>query len=106
LMLLQPEFVTRGMIDDALASVLKKGKVDPETAGKVRLETLHEGTAAQSLHIGPYADEAPTIVALHEFAKSSGYRLRGKHHEIYMSDPGRVAPEKMKTIVRHPLEKL
>lgn len=103
-MILQPDFVTRAMIDHALAAAVEKGKVDPETAKKVRLETLEEGTSGQVLHIGPYADEPPTITTLHEFVESEGFRLRGKHHEIYMSDPRRVAPEKMKTIIRHPVE--
>ncbi len=85
---------------------MTKGKVDSETAAKVRLETLREGTSAQVLHIGPYADEAPTIAGLHEFVETCGYRLRGKHHEIYMSDPRRVGPEKIKTIVRNPVEKV
>ncbi|MCK4513649.1 MAG: GyrI-like domain-containing protein [Spirochaetaceae bacterium] len=103
-MILQPDFVSVTMVDDALASAVQKGKIDPETATKVRLETLREGTSAQVLHIGPYADEAPTIASLHGFVEASGYRLRAKHHEIYMSDPRRVAPEKMKTIIRHPVQ--
>ena len=105
LMILQPELVSTAMVDCALASALDKGKINSETAAKVRLETLREGISAQVLHIGPYADEAPTIASLHEFVQTSGYRLRGKHHEIYLSDPRRIAPEKMKTILRHPVEK-
>ena len=103
-MILQPDFVSATMVDDALASAVQKGKIQSDTTAKVRLEKLTEGTAAQVLHIGPYADEAPTIAGLHEFVRASGYRLRAKHHEIYMSDPRRVAPEKMKTIIRHPVE--
>jgi len=106
LMILQPELVSTAMVDCGLASALDKGKIDSETAAKVRLETLREGTSAQVLHIGPYADEAPTIAGLHAFVEASGCRLRGKHHEIYMNDPRRVAPEKMKTLLRHPVEKV
>jgi len=105
-MILQPELVSRTMVDCGLASALDKGKIDSDAAAKMRFETLREGTAAQVLHIGPYADEGPTIAGLHAFVAASGYRLRGKHREIYMSDPRRVAPEKMKTIIRHPVEKV
>ena len=62
-----------------------------------------EGRAAQLLHIGPYADEAPNIEKLHAFIAESGLANRGRHHEIYLSDPSRVAPEKMKTIIRQPV---
>jgi hypothetical protein len=71
---------------------------------RLRLETLEEGLSAQILHVGPYADEAPTIAALHDFIEAEGHRRRGKHHEIYLSDPRRAAPEKLKTIIRQPVE--
>ena len=103
-MVMQPEWITQTMVDDALADGVSKGKVDPETAKLVRLEVLHDGRAAQVLHIGPYEAEAPTIQALHTFVDEKGLKLRGKHHEIYMGDPRRVAPEKLKTIIRHPVE--
>jgi hypothetical protein len=104
-MILQPEWITSDTVSDALADAVKKGKVDAETAAKVRLATLEEGLSAQVLHIGPYDAEPPTIQALHGFVEEQGYRLRGKHHEIYLSDPRRVEPERMKTIIRHPVEK-
>ena len=104
-MILQPEWITPEMVRGALADAVEKGKVDHATAAKVRLTTLEEGLSAQILHIGPYDTEPPTIRALHSFVEEQGYRLRGKHHEIYMSDPRRVAPEKMKTIIRHPVER-
>ena len=69
----------------------------------VRLEKLREGRAAQILHIGPYSAEGPTIERLHRFVEEQGLRLRGRHHEIYMGDPRRAAPEKLKTIIRHPV---
>ena len=59
--------------------------------------------AAQIMYIGPYADEAPTIAALHAFVEEQGYELRGRHHEIYLGDPRRTAPERLKTVIRHPV---
>ena len=68
----------------------------------LRLEAFREGKAMQTLYLGPYADEGPTIAALHEAIADAGHKLRGKHHEIYMSDPRRTAPAKLKTIIRQP----
>lgn len=65
---------------------------------------MTEGLCAQIMHTGPYRDELPTIATLHEFIEASGRTPRGKHHEIYLSDPRRTAPEKMKTILRQPVE--
>jgi len=72
-------------------------------AARVRLERFAEGLAAQIMHVGPYADEAPTIAALHAFVEEQGYALRGRHHEIYLGDPRRTAPERLKTVLRHPV---
>ena len=72
-------------------------------AGLVRLERFAEGKAAQVMHIGPYAEETPTIALLHEFVAEQGYHLRGRHHEIYLGDPRRTAPERLKTVIRHPV---
>ena len=55
------------------------------------------------MHVGPYSEEAPTIAAMHTFAESAGYKLVGKHHEIYLSDPRRTAPEKLRTVLRQPV---
>jgi hypothetical protein len=103
MMILQPEAVTQEMVDEALAQTAKKK--NPPALDKVRLEILHEGASAQIMHIGPYADEAPTISKIHQFIAENGRRPRGKHHEIYLSDPQRAAPEKMKTVIRQPFEK-
>jgi hypothetical protein len=62
-----------------------------------------EGLAAQILHVGPYAEEWPAVAGLHGFIKSRGYQLRGNHHEIYLRDPRRCAPEKLQTIIRQPI---
>ena len=75
-------------------------------AGLVRLERFAEGQAAQIMHIGPYAEEAPTIARLHDFAAAQGYELRGRHHEIYLGDPRRTAPERLKTVLRHPVRRV
>lgn len=103
-MILQPDWITKPMVDDALKNGVEKGKIGPDVAKLLRLERLEEGKAAQVLHIGPYDAEEPTIDRLHQFVADRGLTLRGKHHEIYMSDPRRVAPEKMKTIIRHPVQ--
>jgi hypothetical protein len=104
MMVMQPDFVTAELIDSA-KKLLTAKKPDLDL-GKVRYDTIDEGLSAQILHIGPYAEEGPTIEKLHGYVEAEGYRLRGKHREIYMSDPRRVAPEKLKTIIRHPVEKI
>lgn len=101
MMIMQPEWVTRDLVTE-LAEGLARRKPLAAMA-KVRLEEYSEGLAAQILHIGPYAAEWPTIERLHSFVRESGYELYGKHHEIYLSDPRRAAPEKLKTILRHPV---
>jgi hypothetical protein len=69
----------------------------------VRLERYAEGRAAQILHRGPYSEEGPTVEALHRFIEDRGLTLSGKHHEIYLGDPRRTAPEKLRTIIRQPV---
>lgn len=99
-MLLEPPVVTRKMFEEAVKQLRERR--NPPGLDKVRLETWKEGKAAQILHIGPYAAERPTIERVHAFILENGYRLTGKHHEIYMGDPRRSAPEKLKTVVRQP----
>lgn len=72
---------------------------------KIRLEFFEEGLVAQIMHIGPYADEQPNIEKVHAYAAEQGYKQGGKHHEIYLGDPRRAKPEKLKTILRHPLQR-
>ena len=101
MLIAQPDHVSAGHVAGAIEHAATKKKLDG--AGAVRLERWAEGRAAQLLHSGPYSDEAPTIDKLHTFIAEAGMSLRGKHHEIYLSDPSRVAPEKLKTIIRQPV---
>ena len=101
MLIAQPDHVEPVHVAEAIDHAATKKKLD--AASSVRLERWEEGTAAQLLHIGPYAEEAPNIERLHDFITGSQMSLRGRHHEIYLSDPSRVAPEKMKTIIRQPV---
>jgi hypothetical protein len=101
-LMLQPEPVTKAHVDKAIDELRKKR--NPAALSKIRFEPFDEGLAVQVMYIGPWADEKPTIEMLHAFAKEKGYTLRGKHHEIYLSDPRRTAPEKLKTVIRQPVE--
>jgi hypothetical protein len=103
-MILQPDHITPEMFQEALEQVRKKRGDSPALA-KLRLERFHEGLSMQIMHIGPYAEEPRTIEKMMVFARENDYRLRGKHHEIYLGDPRRARPEKLKTILRHPIER-
>lgn len=100
-MIMQPEYVTRAFVDEALREV--EEKKSPPALSKTRFESYDEGLAVQIMHIGPYSEEAPTIEKLHTFAREKGHQLRGKHHEIYLSDPRRTAPDRLKTVIRQPV---
>jgi len=102
LMIMQPEFVPGDLFDEAVEQVEKKK--NPPALSKIRFEPFYEGMSVQMMHIGPYGDEGATIRKLHKFAEERGYVLAGKHHEIYLSDPRRTAPEKLKTIIRYPVK--
>jgi hypothetical protein len=103
ILIVLPDIVAKKDVGAAVAAAKKKAKFPgfPE----VRFEKFAEGKAAQIMHVGPYATEGPTIERLHRFADEQGYMLRGKHHEIYLGDPRRSSPEKLRTIIRHPVEK-
>ena len=101
-MIMQPDQVTQDLLEDALANATAKKSLP--AAAKLRLERFREGLAAQVMHIGPYDAEGPTIKRLHELIAESGRTRRGKHHEIYLSDPRRCAPEKLRTIIRQPVD--
>ncbi|MDX1765661.1 MAG: GyrI-like domain-containing protein [Candidatus Saccharimonadales bacterium] len=98
-----PDFVTAAYFEEIVDAVCKqKGS---EIFRKARLEKYHEGHAVQLMHIGPYDQETENIQRMHDFAESEGYQLHGRHHELYMNDPRRVAPDKVKVILRHPVKK-
>jgi hypothetical protein len=101
LMIMQPELVTEEKVQQAIEQV--REKKDPVSLSLVRFETFREGKAAQTMHIGPFSEEGPAIEKVHAFIEENGCRRRGKHHEIYLSDVRRAAPEKWKTIVRQPM---
>jgi hypothetical protein len=101
-MIMQPEYVTAELFQEALRQVRKKKDL-PVLSG-MRFESFREGQAAQILYFGPYSDEGPTIERIHRFILEQGRRLRGRHHEIYLSDPRRTAPAKLKTIIRQPFD--
>lgn len=101
-MILVPDTVSPTMFDEAVASVARKKA--PARIGDVRLACLDEGQCVQTLHVGSYDDEAPTLTALHDrFLPDHGLRPTGRHHEIYLSDPRRVEPARLRTILRQPV---
>jgi hypothetical protein len=100
-MIVQPEFIAQAEVDAAFEQVRKRK--NPAALDRVRLETLTEGASAQVLYLGPFANEGPTIQRMHDFIHAAGKEPRGKHHEIYLSDSRRTAPEKLKTILRQPM---
>ncbi len=104
LMILQPDCVTPGLTAEIVATVVKKKA--PQAAA-LRLETLHEGLSMQKMHIGPYANEWQSLRHLHEeILPEQGLVEDGRHHEIYMSDARRTAPERMRTILRQPVRRV
>jgi hypothetical protein len=95
--------VTPQIFDDAVAEVRRK-KGDSNALSRLRFERWREGRCAQIMHIGPYAEERPTIERLHAFISEQGLRQRGAHHEIYLGDPRQGDPAKLKTVLRQPVE--
>ena len=102
LLMLQPDHITYAMFEVAVEQAAAK-RPNP-VLQQMRLERWQEGLSIQIMHIGPYADEPRTIEMMDAFAAAGGYRKRGRHHEIYMGDPRRAAPAKLKTILRQPVE--
>lgn len=107
-MIRQPEFVTPRVLDQARA-VLHRKKPELDLP-RARLETVTEGLCAQVMHVGPYDDEPAALDRLDRFIREAGYRLdlsdSRRHHEIYLGDPRRTAPEKLRTVLRHPIAPL
>ncbi|MBI5890082.1 MAG: GyrI-like domain-containing protein [Nitrosomonadales bacterium] len=100
-MIAQPPLITQAMVDTAIAEVRKKK--NPASLSKLRFEACTEGSCAQLMHIGPFSEEGPSIERLHRFIESGGRKLRGKHHEIYLSDIRKADPSKWKTVIRQPM---
>ncbi len=103
----QPDFVSAEVFNAAKATLAKK-KPGLDVS-KARLETIAEGLCVQVMHVGSYDDEPATVAALDGFAAENGYAVdmsgARRHHEIYLSDPRKVAPEKLKTVLRHPVRR-
>jgi hypothetical protein len=103
MMIMQPGIVTQQLFSQAISEAMKKKGQSALT--KLRLDNFHEGMSAQIMYFGAYADEGPTISRLHQFIQDNGYERAGKHHEIYLGDPRRSAPEKLRTVIRQPMQK-
>jgi hypothetical protein len=103
LMIRTPEIVDRGELKRAAKTLREKGKA--AEADQVKLESICEKTCVQMLHVGPYDRECETISEMLQFAEQEGYRGHGRHHEIYLSDPRRVPPDRLRTILRMPVRK-
>jgi hypothetical protein len=104
LMIPLPSVVRQADFVKAVAGASEKKNASP-ALHLLRREVLKEGLCAQILHKGPYANEKPTIEKLHAFIREQGLAFAGSHHEIYLSDPNRSAPAKMKTIIRQPVKR-
>ena len=102
-----PDFVTKADFDWAVSEATAKKKTD---FSKAEFLSVNEGLCVQCMHIGPYNDEPATVALMHEFMEQQGYRLditdARRHHEIYLSDARKTAPEKLKTVIRHPIAKV
>jgi hypothetical protein len=107
LMILVPEIITPAIFEEALAQMREK-KGDLPGYARLRLDSFEEGPCVQTMHIGPYAAELETLEKMQAFIAENGYRdlvgNGGKHHEIYLGDPRKAAPEKLKTVLRHPVK--
>ena len=108
-MIMQPDLVSPEMFKDALSQLQRKRGNQPAFA-RLRLERFNEGLCVQTMHIGPYAAEPETVEIMQAFMLQNGYQdqvgLGGKHHEIYMGDPRRADPLKLKTVLRHPVKRM
>ena len=103
-MIMQPDFVTEDLFDQVLIETSTK-KPNP-LLGNARLCDFQEGLSIQIMHVGPYYSEPATIAKMIAFSNEHGYESNGRHHEIYFGDPRRTAPEKLKTLLRHPVKKV
>jgi hypothetical protein len=104
LMILQPAIVTKAVFKKAMKQAMEKKEL--AALANIRLEPYAEGLSVQIMHVGPYAEEGPSVRKLHAAAREHGCQLRGKHHEIYLGDPRKTKPEKLKTVIRQPIQKV
>ncbi|MDI6402579.1 GyrI-like domain-containing protein [Balneolaceae bacterium ANBcel3] len=100
LLIQMPEFVSSDIVEQAKMDVIKKAG---EAVKEIGFESLSEGSCVQILHIGPYSEELPTIQTMKAFISEHGLSEHGLHHEIYLSDPRKSPPERLKTILRQPV---
>jgi hypothetical protein len=101
-MIMQPDFITKKMVESAIADVKRKKNLP--ALSSARFESFSEGVCAQIMHIGPFSKEGPTIEKVHQFIESCGCKQTGKHHEIYLSDIRKADPSKWKTVIRQPMQ--
>jgi hypothetical protein len=102
LMIMQPDIISKKIVNEALEEV--KSKKDPISLSLIRFEPYNEGKSAQTMHLGPFSEEGPTVERVHSFIETAGSKRVKKHHEIYLSDIRRAAPEKWKTVIRQPMD--
>lgn len=103
LLIRTPDFIKKQDLDEAMAKLLEKDQGDE--AKEIALISFAEGTCAQMLHVGLYDKEHETLARMRDMIATEGLEVHGRHHEIYLSDPRRVAPEKLRTILRLPVKK-
>ena len=103
-MIMQPEYVTKELFLDVCKQVERKK--NPVALSKIRFELFSEGQVAQTMHLGPFSEEGPTVERVHAFILENKSSPVGKHHEIYLSDIRKAAPEKWKTIIRQPIKEM
>lgn len=101
MMIAQPAFVAADLVEAVSADAARKK--NPPALERLRFDTFSEGLSAQIMHVGPYSTEGPTVDKLHAFITEQGYVLAGRHHEIYLGDPRRTAPERLRTVIRQPV---
>ena len=109
LMILQPDVITPAVFEEGLAEVKRK-RGNSAALSRLRLDSFEEGQTVQMMHIGPYATEPTSLASMLTLAAEQGYHdrvgLGGKHHEIYLGDPRKADPSKLKTVLRHPISKM
>jgi hypothetical protein len=105
MMIMQPDWISEGMVSAAVETSGRKKEL-PALPG-LRFDRLHEGLSLQIMHIGSFESEAPTLARLHnEYMPAHGFTFNGPHHEIYLGDPRKTAPEKLRTVLRQPVKEL